>query len=80
MQNLHALEPRLKISGRIFKVINFIRKLSMYSKILKSGTLVIRIGSSKKYFHVCNYPKLGEEGYGVELTKGKTMAHQWATK
>ena len=51
----------------------------MYSKILKSGTLVIRIGSSKKYFHVCNYPKLCEEGYGVELTKGKTMAHQWAT-
>ena len=35
---------------------------------------MIRIGKNKKYFHVCNYPKLGDEGYGAELTKGKTMS------
>ena len=60
----------------LFKVI-IIRKLSTYKYVFKnsqkSGMLVIRIGKNKKYFHVCNYPKLADEGYGAELTKGKTM-------
>ena len=38
---------------------------------------MIRIGTNRKYFHVCHVGKLTNldyhEGYGVELTKGKTI-------
>ena len=71
--NMHSNQG-WKFQDRFFQSDSYSKIENVFINSQKSGTLVIRIGKNKKYFHVCNYLKDSDEGYGAELTKGKTMS------